>query len=204
MKTPLSVGSKRAGRRLKKAHEEGRTLMFIDESGFYPLPMLVRTYAPRGETPVLSHWLTRDHLSIIGGVTPPGKLYFQVQETAIKGPDGVRFLNHLLRQVPGPTTVLWDRASIHRCQVVKDFLADLPYERLEVELLLAYAPELNPEEGLWSYLKRVKLKNVCSQSLSALRQEIRKATARLRQKVDVIFGCFQETGLYLDLYAEIR
>lgn len=108
----------------------------------------------------------------------------------------VAFLNRLLRHLPGPLLVLWDRASIHRSQAVKDFLAKLPRERLEVEFLPAYAPELNPEEGIWGSLKRVELKNVCSQSLSSLRHELRKATARLRQKVDVIFGCFQQTGLY--------
>ena len=170
--------------------------MFIDESGFYPLPMGVRTDAPRGETPVLTHWLTRAHLSVIGGITPKGKLYFRVHDRAIKGTDGVDFLNHLLRHVPGPLTVLWDRASIHRCQAVNDFLAELPRERLEIEFLPAYAPELNPEEGIWGYLKRVELKNVCSQSLSSLREQLRQATARLRQKLDVIFGCFQQTGLY--------
>lgn len=157
---------------------------------------MVRTYAPKGETPVLIHWLTRAHLSVIGGVTPQGKLYFRVHERAIKGPDVVDFLNHLLRHLPGPLLVLWDHASIHRCQAVKDFLAKVPRERLEIEFLPAYAPELNPEESIWGYLKRVELKNVCSQSLSSLRQELRKATARLRQKVDVIFGCLQQTGLY--------
>ena len=88
----------------KKAHEEGRTVIFIDESGFYPLPMVVRTYAPRGETPVLIHWLTRAHLSVIGGTTPQGKLSFRVHERAIKGADVVDFLNHLRHtcRVPSP------------------------------------------------------------------------------------------------------
>jgi hypothetical protein len=108
-------------------------VIFIDESGFYPLPMVVRTDAPRGETPVLIHWLTRAHLSVIGGITPQGKLYFRVHERAIRGADVVDFLHHLLRHVPGPLTVLWDRAMIHRCQAVKDFLASVPLERIEVE-----------------------------------------------------------------------
>lgn len=169
--------------------------MFIDEAGFYPLPLVVRIDAPKRKPPILSPWLTRPHLPVIGGVTPQGKCCFQVRDTAIKGPDVVRFLKHLLHHVPGPITVLWDRARIHRCQAVQDFLADLS-RRLEVELLPAYAPELNPQEGIWGYVKRVELKNICSQSIAALRQELRKATARLRQKADVIFGCFKQAGLY--------
>jgi hypothetical protein len=56
--------------------------VFVDEAGFYLLPMAVRTYAPRGETPLLRVPLTRDHWSAISGITPQGKLYMMVQTTA--------------------------------------------------------------------------------------------------------------------------
>jgi transposase len=156
--------------------------MFIDEAGFYPLRRVVRIDAPKRETPVLSPWLTRAHFSVIGGVTPQGKCYFQVRDAAIKEPRVVCFLKHLLHHVPGPITVLWDRARINRCRAVQDFLADLPRGRLEVELLPAYAPALNPQEGIWGHLGRVELKNVCSQSIAALRQELRKATRRYSKR----------------------
>jgi hypothetical protein len=57
---------------------DGRTVLFVDESGFYLLPMVARTYAPIGETPVLRHPLTHDHLSVIGAVGLHARLYFQV------------------------------------------------------------------------------------------------------------------------------
>ncbi|MBP8972286.1 MAG: hypothetical protein KBH93_00310 [Anaerolineae bacterium] len=72
--------------------------MFVDEAGFYLLPMAVSTYAPCGQTPILRVPLTRDHLSAISAITPQGKLYIQVQDTAFDGPAIVRFLRHLLRQ----------------------------------------------------------------------------------------------------------
>ena len=53
----------------QKARRERRDLVFVDESGFYLLPGGVKTYAPKGETPVLDEWQTRDHLSVMGGVT---------------------------------------------------------------------------------------------------------------------------------------
>src|SRR5579885_3422255 len=77
--------------RLKKAEHEKRTIVFVDEAGFYLLPMLVRTYAPRGHIPVLRVKLTRDHLSAIGGITPQGRLFMQMQERAYKAEDVVRF-----------------------------------------------------------------------------------------------------------------
>ena len=68
--------------------------MSVDEAGFYLLPMSVRTYAPWGQTPLLRVPLTRDHLSAISGLTPDGKLYMMVQDTAFDGPAIVRFLRH--------------------------------------------------------------------------------------------------------------
>ena len=59
----------------KRALKEGRTIVFADESGFYLLAMVVRTYAPVGKTPILKEYLTRDHLWAMSGITLEGKLY---------------------------------------------------------------------------------------------------------------------------------
>jgi hypothetical protein len=108
---------------------------------------VVRTYAPRGETPLLHAPLTHDHLSAISGLTHAGRLFLQVQERPFRGPDIVRFLQHLLCQESGKLLVIWDGAPIHRAQVVRDFLAQGAAARLHLEQLPGYAPELNPDEG---------------------------------------------------------
>jgi transposase len=177
-----------------KAEAEKRTIVWVDESGFYPLPAVVRTWAPRGVTPVLHAPLTRDHLSVISGITPAGQLILQVRDRSLRGPDVVRFLQHLLRHLPGRLLVIWDGAPIHRAQVVKDFLAQGGAARIHLEPLPAYAPELNPDEGIWSYLKRVELRNLCCENLAELRLELRLATARLRHKRAVIRGCIAGCG----------
>jgi DDE superfamily endonuclease len=84
----------------KGAQAQQQTIFFIDESGFYPLPSVVRTYAPVGHTPILREWWTRDHLSAISAMSPEGKLYFSCQDDAIHSEDVVAFLEHLLREVP--------------------------------------------------------------------------------------------------------
>ncbi len=106
----------------KRALREGRTILFVDESGFYLLPAVVRTYAPVGRTPILRERLSRDHLSVMSGITLEGKLLMMEQERAFKGPDVVRFLKHALRQIPGKLLVIWDGSPIHRSKVVKEFL----------------------------------------------------------------------------------
>jgi len=129
----------------KGAEEEGRTIVWVDESGFYLLPGVVRTYAPRGQTPILRVPLTRDHISAISGITMDGTLLLMVQERAFRSPDVVRFLKHLLRHIPGKLLVIWDGSPIHRGQPVKDFLANGGAERFRLERLPGYAPDLNPD-----------------------------------------------------------
>lgn len=170
----------------------------MDESGFYLLPAVVRTYAPVGETPVLHEHLSRDHLSAISAITPEGKLYMMEQDRAFKGPDVVRFLKHLLRRIAGKLLVVWDGSPIHRGKAVKGFLeGGGAASRLQLEQLPGYAPELNPDEGVWKHLKYVELKNVCCRNLAELRRELRKAKERLRHKAEVIRGCIKQPGLEL-------
>ena len=117
-----------------------------------------------------------------------------MRDRSLRGPDVVRFLQHLLRHIPGKLLVIWDGAPIHRAQVVKDFLAQGGAARLWLERLPAYAPELNPDEGIWNCLKRVELRNLCCDDLGELRLELRLAAARLRHKDATIRGCITQCG----------
>jgi hypothetical protein len=83
----------------------------------------------------------------------------------------------------------WNGFPIHCSQAVKDFLASGAARRVQPEQLPGYAPDLNPEEGTWKHLKCVGLKNLCCESLTELKIELRKAMERLRHKSDVILGC---------------
>ncbi len=166
----------------------------MDESAFYLLPGVVRTFAPRGQTPVLRLPLTREHLSAISGITRDGRLLLRVQARAFKSPDVVAFLRQLLRCLRGKLLVVWDGAPIHRAHPIKDFLAAGAAKRLRLEQLPGYAPELNPDEGIWHYLKHVELRNVRCQDLEHLDDELRRAVKRLRHKRSVIRGCFHQSG----------
>ncbi len=179
----------------KGAQAQGQSILFIDESGFYPLPSVVRTYAPVGHTPVLQEWWTREHLSAISALSPEGKLYFLSQDHALNSEDVVAFLEHLLREVSGRLVIIWDGAPIHRSHAIKAFLATGAAQRLHVERLPAYAPELNPGEGLWQQLKGVELRNVCCVDIPHLRGELRGAVKRVRRKPRILKGCFQGAGL---------
>lgn len=183
----------------KKAIAERRTIVFVDEAGFYLLAAVLSTYAPRGQTPLLRAPLTRDHLSAIGAVTPNGKLYLMIfHNRSIKGPDVVCFLRHLLRHIPGSLLVIWDGLPAHHGQAVRDFLTEGAAARIHLERLPAYAPDLNPIENTWRYLKYVEMKNLCCPTMPQLHHAVVKAVSRLRHKTHVFTACFQHSGLDLN------
>jgi transposase len=179
----------------KGALKEGRTIVFADQSGFYLLPMVVRTYAPVGQTPILKENLTRES-SLSYECHHPRRqaLHDGAGACLLKGDDVVRFLKHLLRQIEGKLLLIWDGSPIHRGGAVKDFLSSGASRRLKLEQLPGYAPDLNPDEGVWKHLKYVELKNLCCESLAELKVELRKAKERLRHKREVILGCIRQPG----------
>jgi transposase len=173
---------------------EGRIIVWVDEAGFYLLGGVVRSYAPRGQTPVLHVPLTRDHLSVISGITQHGQLLVRIQERAFKGADVVRFLKHLLAQLGCKLLVIWDGLPAHNEAAVKLFLAGAAGGQIQVEQLPGYAPDLNPDEGVWNHLKYVELRNVTCHNQDELRYELRLAIARLRHKPDLIRGFIKHFG----------
>jgi transposase len=150
-----------------------------------------------GETPVLRVPLTRDHLSAIGALTPEGRLFMHVQEHSYKGEEVVRFLRQLLRQIPGKLLVVWDGSPIHRCEAVKVFLRQGGGERIHLERLPAYAPELNPKARVWNLFKRRELKNLCCKDLAQLENALLLARARLRHRKQTLRHCFVHAGYSL-------
>jgi transposase len=179
----------------KRAILERRLLVFVDESGFYLLPAILRTYAPIGETPVLKVFHTRDHLSMMSAITPQGWLFTRTRDEALNGMDSVHFLTHVHSQTDRKLLVIWDGSPIHRNAQVRDFLTNGATKHIHLERLPAYAPDLNPDEGTWRHLKYVELANVCCSDLLDLHSQVRLAVSRLRRKPHIIQSFFAQAGL---------
>lgn len=138
--------------------------------------------------------LTHDHLSAISGITLDGRLFMQTPASASTAEAVVGFLRVLLRKIRGKILVVWDGSPIHKGQSIKDFLQAGAATRLHLERLPGYAPDLNPDEGIWNYLKRVEMKNRCCRDLVELEVELRRAKERLRHKPNVIRACSLQCG----------
>ena len=179
----------------RRAHRERRALVFEDESGFYLLPGVVKTYAPEGLTPVLREKQTRDHLSVMGARTPAGRIYTLIRQESLNGLHCVEFLLHLLRVAGDRLLVIWDGSPIHRRAEVKEFVSSTR-GRVWLEALPGYAPDLNPwDEGGWHHLKNVEMRNLVCRDLDELHQELDLAVGRLRQKPHLIQSFFAQARL---------
>lgn len=182
-------------RLLTGAGIERRTLVFVDEAGFYLLPSVVKTYAPRARTPVLRAKLTRDHLSVMGGMTPAGRLYTLVRQESLNGSHSVEFLVHLTRVAAERLLVIWDGSPIHRRTIVKEFVAQTQ-GKVRLEQLPGYAPDLNPwDEGGWNHLKNVEMRNLVCRDLEEIHEEFHLAVNRVRHKSWLVHSFFAQAGL---------
>ena len=157
----------------KKPKNEGRTIVFIDESGLSERPHRCRTWAPRGQTPVLQYHFNWKTLSAMAGVTW-WNFYFRLFPGAIRSPQIIEFLTHLLRHIPGKLLIVWDGLPGHRSRAVWEFVRQ-QRGRLWLEFLPGYAPELNPVEYLWSHWKQHELPNFCPQDFGQLSVQARRA-----------------------------
>ncbi len=180
----------------QKARRERRDLVFVDESGFYLLPGVVKTYAPKGQTPIEDEWQTRDHLSVMGGVTPQGRVDSLVRPKSLNGLHSIEFLVHLGRLVGDRLLVIWDGSPIHRRAEVQKFVAEAG-GKIHLEPLPPYAPDLNPVEWLWKHLKKVELRNLACRDLEQLHMELHLAIGRVRQRRALVRSFFEGAGLEL-------
>ncbi len=189
----------------KKASRLGAHLVFIDETGLMRLPIVQRSWAPIGETPVLHHPL-RHHqkISAIGGlsISPRRRrvnLYLHMYGAGtITECEVIVFLRDLLRHLRGPLIVIWDRINQHRSVAVKAFIA--ARWRLQVECLPAYAPELNPAEWVWCEWKAHRLANHGAEDLEALEHLAISEVIDMRRSQELLRGCVRGTGLPIRLH----
>jgi transposase len=154
----------------------------------------VRTWAPRGQTPVLQYHFNWKVISAAAGITW-WNFYFRLYPATIKAPQVVDFLSHLLRHLKGKLLVIWDGLPAHRARVVSQFIR-AQGSRLAVERL-AYAPELNPVEYIWGYWKHHELPNFCPRDFAQLSRQARTALRRMRRRQPLVRSFWHQAKLSL-------
>ena len=164
-------------------------------------PTVRRTLAPRGKTPILPCWDRRDRISAISAITvsPERKrlgLCFQLlpDNENVHGVDTVSFLKLLKRHRPGPLTVIWDRGNVHdRALVVREYLSKHP--EIVTEKFPGYAPELDPDEYVWTHTKHGRMANYVPADIDDLRRVIVSELSGLRHRPDLLASFIRHSKL---------
>ncbi len=157
----------------KNAWRQKASIVFLDETGLLMTPLVRRTWAPIGRTPILyQRTRARDKVSMIGAITVSPRrrrvgLYFSLLTNQnVTAENLIPFLRQLRIHLGGRFILIWDRLSVHRAALIQEFLAGC--QTVWTEFLPPYAPELNPVEGLWGFLKMNPLANLAARDAEGL------------------------------------
>lgn len=186
------------------ARERNAYLAFVDESGFMMTPTIRRTFAPRGSTPVNKIFDPHGRVSVSGAIvinpkrTRIGLYYYMLADNVnFRGPSVVDFLKHLRSQVHGPITIVWDQIIIHSSDVVLEYLQTVP--DIVTEPFPPYAPELNPVDRAWFYLKYDRFPNYAPPTMAKLRRTVESEIRRLQGRPNLLRSFIRQSEVPLVL-----
>lgn len=134
------------------AKREQAEIYFGDEAGVRSDFHAGRTWAPKGQTPVVRSTGARFGMNLISAVTPKGELRFMVVQGKLRAGGFIEFLRRLVHGAERPIFLIVDGHPVHRAAAVKTFVASLE-GKLRLFFLPPYSPELNPDEHVWNDLK---------------------------------------------------
>ena len=154
----------------------------------------MRTWAPKGQTPTIEFHFNWNHVSVIAGLTRTNFL-FRLHEGSIKKEELVEFLKALKVHLKQPLLVIRDGARAHHSHFVRDYLDTLG-GHIQIAFLPPYAPDLNPVEYLWAWLKRHAMANYCPNNLSELHTTARNRLKSAQKLPSIIAACWMQATLW--------
>ena len=137
----------------KRAKAEGAAIYWGDETGISNQDQIGRSYAPRGQTPVVVRTAKRISQSMISAVSNRGLMRFMLYEGALNADQFIAFLRRLSRDAGQTVFLIVDNLKVHHASKVKTWVAAHRHE-IELFYLPAYAPDHNPDEYLNNDLKQ--------------------------------------------------
>ncbi len=178
-------------------------IVFLDESGISQKPPVRRTWAPRGQTPILHHPFNWKKLSICStvGYRWDGRrcrLYFRIVSDSYNDKKLSDFLSQLRQEFRGKRVILvWDGLPSHRSRWMSEYLQK-QQKWLKVVRLPAYAPELNPVESIWANISGQELANRCADDLAPMVKGVRDGFSRIHSQSELPFSFLRHAGLSFD------
>jgi len=165
-------------------------LYFQDESGVSLTPVLGRTWAPKGKTPKVMVTGNRGGLCVTSAISPAGKLIFRIEKGKVNADKHIEFLKQIMKQHPcRKIIVIEDRSPVHRAKKVDKFV-EQNNKKLAIYRIPSYAPELNPDEHVWEYLKAYQLKTHQAQNTKELKHLVKRKMQSIQRNKSLILSFF--------------
>lgn len=182
----------------KKAIAEDYEIFYQDESTLQLCNNIVRTYSPKGVTPILELQDTKgyQYVCIASAISEAGKMFYQIRDDSFKGDGIIGFLSDLLAFACRKVLLIWDNASWHKSQEIKDFLNTDLGKRLWVANTPPYSPEFNPDELVWANLKKVQIPNRFAKNVKELKNIAHAGMTKIQNSVELVKSFFNKDNFY--------
>lgn len=170
-------------------------IYFLDECGVSLIPVMGKTWAPKGETPVIKVTGHKGGICVTSAVSPVGRMVFRIEKEKITGPVHIEFLEQIIKNHPRrKIIVVEDNAPAHIAATTREFVKKNK-QRFALYFLPSYAPKLNPDEKTWRYLKQHKLKAHQAQTKKELKKLVFAKMKSIQRNPTTIRSFFYEAGV---------
>ena len=163
----------------KRAKKLGAKIFFLDEAGFQSDPPLGRTYGLKGKTPVVTTSGQRQSINVISAVNARGEFWAATYDGKLNAESFVLFLQNFMKGRQGKVILVVDGHPSHRAKAVQRYLEGMA-GRLELERLPSYAPDLNPDEYVWSHMKKNGVSKKPLKQNEALRDRVEEDLLKIK------------------------
>lgn len=164
----------------RRARKEGGEVFFWDESGFRADTVHGKTWGVRGQTPVVQRPGQRQSISAASAVNAKGAFWFCTYEGGLNAELFVELLQKMMHRRKKPVQLILDSLPAHKKACVREY-ANSTNGRLRLHFLPGYAPDLNPDELVWSHVKRTGTARRPLQKGEKLRDKIEEQLAKIQQ-----------------------
>jgi transposase len=178
----------------RRAKAEGANLCFWDESGFHANAVQGKTWGIKGHPPVVAVPGQRQRVSAASAVSPNGAFWFATYRGALTGELFVEWLKKLMKRRKKPMHLIVDGLPAHKKAVVKEYVVSTQ-GKLTLRFLPGYAPELNPDELVWSYAKRTGPARRPLQTGEKLEQRVQIQLAGIGKRPALIRSFFKHPSV---------
>lgn len=173
----------------KRAKKLGAMIFFLDEAGFQSDPSLRRTYGLKGKTPVVTTSGQRQSINVISAVNARGEFWAATYDGKLNAESFVLFLQDFMKGRGGKVLLVVDGHPAHKANMVKRYLETLDH-RLELHPLPAYAPDLNPDEFVWSHMKNNGVSKKPLQKNESLRRRVEQDLVAIQNDKKLVRSFF--------------